>query len=718
MSEDLAIPIFADDGWDMSASEWDDDAPSIADIAEDHAATGDRHLRLVEDPFGDGLSGPERVEKLLAEESLSEAQLRAVMHNEGPLLVVAGAGAGKTKTMITRVARLVASGTATPGEVLTITFTNKVAREVQKRLRAAVGVDMASSIPAYTFHALAAKIVRSHSSLIGRSQRYTIVSAEDAAKIISRYMTSRDKALADDGGAKWVHQQISFAKNEMLSPQQYYERAPDQQRAMVVRMWEEYENELLRSDSLDFDDLLTSVLTIWREHPEILSAYQRRFRFVQVDEYQDTNRVQYQMLMMLAASHRNLVAVGDHRQSIYRFRGADVSNIRGFSRDFHEAEIVELRTNYRSTPQIVSAANRLISHAADRILDDEGMDPFEGNADGPEVHVHEARDVGNRPADQVEGEWIAEQIKAQIDRGKSPDKIAVICRTRKPLYNLAKPLGSLGIPHRMLTGHGFYERGEVRAALAHLQVLVNPKEEQNFAYALQERKGVGPDTISRIVAYAQGQRIDCLQAGALVHQLTGIQRPAKDAVELFSRQMLALRRELGTRSISSLLRDALHAPGGMIEQQKAKEIEAARRAQGGGEPRGDYEQRLRSLNDIVEVAAHYERTAEKPSILDFLNNISLADSDDINDVDDSERVVLATLHGCKGLEWDTVIVMGMEEGTFPSSFVETEEDHQEELRCAYVALTRARRVLVLSYARTRWKKPRMPSRYIQMALQR
>lgn len=729
------VPIYDPGAYDSFSENWEETFGGFDMAASDaHEITMDdelheqslagRHLHLV---LSDGLTPLERAEKMLAdrEHPFNEDQLEVIRHDTGPMLALAGAGSGKTTTLISRVAYLVLSEKAAPSEILTITFTRKVAQELEKRLREQVGLDVSTTVSAGTYHWLAGSILRAHAGKIGRSPQFKVCDEKESIGIIKQYMSDADKALVDTSQkspAKWIRSQISWAKNRMLTREEFLARDPSRQREMVCRVWEEYEHEKERSDCLDFDDMLVCCVDLLRNHPSVLEAYQRRWKYIQVDEYQDTNRPQYQMIKLLSGMHRNLLSVGDDQQAVYGFRGSDVRNIRGFMRDYPEAKRAHLKINYRSTAQIIAGANQLVSHASERLVED-GMLPGPAMGDGPTPMVRMASSSAGVRAQENEMLWIARQIKAQIDRwsgeggGPPASEIAVLCRIRWPLDELAKVLGTMGVPHRMLTGHGFYERLEVRTALAHLALVINPSDEGAFLLAVSSRVGVAEATASKVIAYAQGREMDYLEAGSHVYEMTGVNRPAKAAVSLFCSQMRAMREKVLADegiSLSRLLREIIYLPEGLAAQIKAAGAKAAQEAIKENEERA--EQELDTLEDILVVARHYEREEEHPSLVDFLARVSLNNGSQAEDADDRDRVVLGTAHGAKGLEWDTVIVMGMEEEMFPSGrAMETEEGLEEERRLAYVAMTRARRVLVLTYAAQRRGRARIPSRFIAEA---
>src|SRR4051812_49200037 len=408
---------------------------------------------------------------LPAPDTLDPEQRRAVLCTDGPLLVIAGAGSGKTRVMTERTAHLIESGVAHPSQILSITFTNKAAGEMRERLARRVGADLAAAVTLGTFHAVCARILRAHPGDSGRSARYSIYDEGDQKRVVDRYLTRADKARID---RDQVLGAISRAKSHLVARERFAAATPDELGGLVLHddakqvigaVWRQVDAELERSDALDFDDLIAFTVALFERHDDLLAGYRRRWRHVQVDEHQDTNPLQDRLLRLLAGERPNLMVVGDDQQAIYAFRGADVRNILRFDRDYPQARVVRLVRNYRSTPQIVEAANRLIAHnTTGRPKTMVAQAPG-----GPEPVVRAHR------SEEDEARWAAATVARATARGIAPSEIAVLARAKGVLTGVEAALVAAQIPYRVLSGMAFYQRREVKAALAHLTLLVNPR---------------------------------------------------------------------------------------------------------------------------------------------------------------------------------------------------------------------------------------------------
>jgi DNA helicase II / ATP-dependent DNA helicase PcrA len=632
-------------------------------------------------------------------DTLDPEQRQAVQCTDGPLLVIAGAGSGKTRVMTERTAHLIESGIAAPHEILSITFTNKAAGEMRERLARRVGPDLAAAVALGTFHALCARILRAHPGDSGRSARYSIYDEGDQKRVVDRYLTRADKARID---RDQVLAAISRAKSHLVAREHFPAATPDElgglvlhddAKQVVAAVWRQVDAELERSDALDFDDLIAFAVALLERRGDVLAGYRRRWRYVQVDEHQDTNPLQGRLLRLLAGEHPNLMVVGDDQQAVYGFRSADVRNILRFDRDYPQARVVGLVRNYRSTPEIVQAANRLITH-------NRGGRPKTMVAQapsGPEPVVRAHR------REEDEARWAAATIARATARGIAASELAVLARAKGVLTGIEAALVAAEIPYRVLSGTAFYQRREVKAALAHLTLLVNPHDAEAFSRVmLDARRGIGEVTAARVDAHAVAANINLLEACVRADHLSRVRRDQKAALIAFGQAMLELRDQLDHRSVSSLLADIVRLAGGLAEILAGQD-------DGGG--------RLARLRDLVTAARAYERDAARPSAVDFLARAALASgADDRGDRAARERVTLCTVHGAKGLEWQVVLVCGLEEGTFPSQHAALGDALEEERRLAYVAFTRAKRTLVLSHAQRRYGRPARPSRFIAEAL--
>jgi DNA helicase-2/ATP-dependent DNA helicase PcrA len=632
-------------------------------------------------------------------DALDPEQREAVRCTGGPLLVIAGAGSGKTRVMTERTAHLIESRVAQPGQILSITFTNKAAGEMRERLARRVGADLAAAVTLGTFHAICARILRTHPGDSGRSARYSIYDEGDQKRVVDRYLSRADKARID---RDHVLAAISRAKSHLVPRERFAAATPDElgglvlhdeAKEVVAAVWRQVEAELERSDALDFDDLIAFTVALLERRADVLAGYRRRWRYVQVDEHQDTNPLQDRLLRLLAGEQPNLMVVGDDQQAIYGFRSADVRNILRFDRDYPQARVVRLVRNYRSTPQIVEAANRLIAH----------------NTSGrPKTMVAQAPPgpapvVRGHRSEEDEARWAAVTVARATARGIAPSEIAVLARAKGVLTGIEASLVAAEIPYRVLSGTAFYQRREVKAALAHLMLLVNPHDAEAFSRVmLDARRGIGEVTTARVDAHAVAASISLLEACVHADRLSRTRRDQKASLIAFGRAMLNLHDQLERRSVSSLLADVVRLPDGLADILAGQD-------DGGG--------RLQRLRDLVTAARSYERDAAAPSAVDFLARAALASGgDDRAGSADHDRVTLCTVHGAKGLEWQVVLLCGLEEGTFPSQHAALGEALEEERRLAYVAITRAKRTLVLSHAQRRYGKPARASRFIAEAL--
>ena len=527
---------------------------------------------------------------------------------DGPLLVIAGAGSGKTRVMTERTAHLIEQGIAHPGQILSITFTNKAAGEMRERLARRVGPELAGAVTLGTFHALCARILRAHPGDSGRSARYSIYDEGDSKRVLERYLTRADKARIERDE---VLAAISRAKNHLVARDRFACRDTGRaRRARPARRHQadrhrpsgrQVDAELERSDALDFDDLIGFTVALLERRPDVLAGYRRRWRYLQVDEHQDTNPLQDRLLRLLAGENPNLMVVGDDQQAIYRFRSADVRNILRFDRDYPQARVVRLVRNYRSTPQVVEAANRLIAH----------------NTTGrPKTMVAQAP-AGPEPvcrahaSEEAEARWAAAAIARAGAHGIARREIAVLARAKGVLTSIEAALVAAEIPYQVLSGTAFYQRREVKAALAHLALLVNPHDAEAFSRVmLDARPGIGEVTAARVDAHATTANISLLEACVQADGLSRTRRDQKASLIAFGRAMLELAGQLERRSVSSLLAEIVRLPHGLP-----------------GGPRPPRRRRAAAsarLHDLVAAARAYERDAGDPSPVDFLARAALA----------------------------------------------------------------------------------------------
>ncbi len=638
--------------------------------------------------------------------------------------MIASAGSGKTGVLTERCARLIETGQAHPNEVLAITFTNKAAREMRQRLsRRLNGV---SGINIGTFHRVFSEILRGHADLVGRTDSYSVYDSGDVRRIVTRYLSEEEQSVITAAEAVKA---IDRAKDMLLGPEAFLMDDLDARlgikltparRQIVASAYLQLDRELDRSDALGFSDLLLKAVELLRDHPEILAGYRRRYRFISVDEYQDSNRVQDALLELLCADppvtgtdqpsarivprphgapplppHSNLLVVGDPWQAIYRFRGSRLENILTFPERWVGCQIVKFERNYRSNSEITDLANRLMRSSrlgrgqlAQTMVSDKG--------DGGHVVTRLHADAA------TEARWAAQQVARRKAAGQKRSDIAILYR-RHPSVGAAVELAlaQAGQPYHVLGGvTSFYERPVVKAALAHLTLLVNPQDEEAFMRAVVDgRVGIGDATAGKVAVRATARGISLLEACAEASEINRLTRPQVTSLTEFARHMQGLQATVGGRSISSLLRECVEIPGGLLAKLRAK----------------DEDGRIAQIDELINAVNGYEHHSEKPTIGDFLATAALAGGEvlsDLDTIDPDDCVDLSTVHGGKGGEWDTVLIVGLEDGVLPSYYAEDPEELDEERRIAYVAVTRAMRVLVLSYAQRRDGRRCGPSRFL------
>ncbi len=620
---------------------------------------------------------------------LNEPQREAVLHTEGPLLVVAGAGSGKTRVLTHRVAHLIRACGVKPNEILAITFTNKAAGEMRERLERMLG-RTARAIWILTFHAACGRIFRAEAQRLGYRSTFTIYDQADQVRLVKACLEElgRDPKRFTPRG---IHAQISNAKNRLVSSEAYMARVSSFYDQTVAEVYQLYQRRLFGSNAVDFDDLLMLTVDVLERFPEALERWQKAFRYVLVDEYQDTNHAQYRLLQLLAGRHRNVFAVGDPDQSIYGFRGAEISNILDFERDFPGARVIALEQNYRSRNAILRAANAVIEHNRER----KPKRLFSELGDGDPVQVIEVED------EHAEARFVAAEIARLVEEGRSGSEIAVFYRTNAQSRVLEDVLVRQDVPYQVIGGPRFYERAEIKDAVAYLNVLVNPADAVSLLrIANRPRRGLGDTSLQRLVATADAHGISLWEAMA-DPDAAGLGTAAARAVRGFRSLMEGLMAAAHELELDELVEAVLDRTGTIEAYEAERTIEA----------RG----RIENLQELVGVAREYRAQTEEPSLADFLQSISLtSDQDELRD----ERgvVTLMTLHNAKGLEFRAVFMIGMEEGIFPHSRSIEEQGIEEERRLCYVGMTRAMEQLTLTHAMARTLYGRrdynLPSRFL------
>jgi DNA helicase II / ATP-dependent DNA helicase PcrA len=640
--------------------------------------------------------GADRVERLLA--GLNPPQREAVEHSDGALLVIAGAGSGKTRVLTHRIAYLLATGEARPGEILAITFTNKAAAEMRERVGDLIGRSV-RAMWVTTFHSACARMLRVDAERLGYSRGFTIYDQSDSLRMLKRCL----RELGVDPKRyppRAIHSKISGAKNQLIDSDMYAETQGSVFEEVVAEAFPLYEKRMLEANAMDFDDLLVRTVNALELFEEVRERWRRTFRHVLVDEYQDTNHAQYRLLQLLAAEHGNLMVVGDEDQSIYGFRHADIRNILDFEHDFPDAAVVKLEQNYRSTQTILSAANAVVERNRERRpkqlwTDVEGGEP---------VQLSELGD------DHEEARWVAAEIeRLGEEHGVARSDVAVFYRTNAMSRILEDTLVRFEVPYQVIGGTKFYDRAEVKDAVAYLNLLFNPADQVSFARIVNSpRRGIGDTTQGRLAAYANTAGLTIWEVIERAEEVPGLSAAAIKAVSRFFETMdlLRVRVDAGS-SVGDVLQAVLSETGYLEALEAERTVEA--------------EGRVENLEALTEAAAEFDLNRERegesevPPLEEFLQQISLlSDQDSIQE--EQELVTLMTVHNAKGLEYDTVFVVGCEDGSFPHMRALEEGGEEEERRLCYVAITRARRRLYMTWARERRLFGRaernLPSRFI------
>ena len=622
--------------------------------------------------------------------NLNPAQREAVLHTEGPLLVIAGAGSGKTRVLTHRVAHLMTAIGVKPNEILAITFTNKAAGEMRERLMTMLG-PVARAIWILTFHSACGRMLRSEAERLGYKSNFTIYDSADQVRVVKQVLEELDKD-PKRFVPRGVHAQISNAKNQLVTPAMYAERISSFYDQTIAEAYELYQRKLAASNAVDFDDMLMLTVQILENFPDARKKWQNAFRYVMVDEYQDTNHAQYRLLQLLAEKHHNICAVGDPDQSIYAFRGADIRNILEFERDFPETRTIPLEQNYRSTNAILEAANAVIAHNSER----KEKRLWSELGDGDPVRVIEVED------EQSEARYVAAQISGLVDEGYSGSEIAIFYRMNAQSRVLEQTLRLHQIGYQVIGGPRFYERAEIKDATAYLQVLDNPADAVSLMrIANRPKRGIGDTTISRLVSYAENHGLTLFDA--LDRPLeAGLGTAAVKAVTGVKNILDSLRSAAQELEVPELLQEVLQRSGTLDAYEAERTIEA----------RG----RIENLEAFVDGARQYVQEAEEPTLSGFLQEISLYSDQDALAGEEQSNVTLMTIHNAKGLEFRAVFVVGVEEEIFPSARSIEEQGVEEERRLFYVGLTRAEAKLTLTHASSRllWGRTtsHLPSRFL------
>ncbi len=620
---------------------------------------------------------------------LNPAQREAVLTTEGPVLVVAGAGSGKTRVLTHRVAHLIRACGVSPSEILAITFTNKAAGEMRDRLEHMLG-GMARAIWILTFHAACGRILRREAERLGYKPSFTIYDQADQVRVVKHCLEElgKDPKRFTPRG---IHAQISNAKNALVTPEEYLSRVGSFWDQTVAEVYEAYQRTLHRSNAVDFDDLLMLTVQVLERFPEAREKWQRAFRYVLVDEYQDTNHAQYRLLQLLASVHGNVFSVGDPDQSVYGFRGADIRNILDFERDFPGARVIALEQNYRSTNAILESANAVIANNRDR----KPKRLFSELGRGDPVGVVEVED------EHAEARFVAAELALLVEGGMSANEIAVFYRTNAQSRVLEDVLTRQQVPYQVIGGPRFYERAEIKDVVAYLSVLDNPADAVSLLrIANRPRRGIGDTSLQRLVAYAGALDIPLWDALA-DPEAAGLGTAAVKAVRGFRTTMESLLAAAQELELDELVEAVLERTGTLDAYEAERTIEA----------RG----RVENLQELVGVAQEFRRERDEPTLSAFLQEISLVSDQDALQ-GDGGVVTLMTIHNAKGLEFRAVYMLGLEEGIFPHVRSIEDNEIEEERRLCYVGMTRAMERLVLTHASARTLFGRrdynLPSRFL------
>ncbi|MFC5650485.1 DNA helicase PcrA [Paenibacillus solisilvae] len=628
---------------------------------------------------------------------LNPPQQAAVQATDGPLLIMAGAGSGKTRVLTHRIAYLIEKRRVAPWSILAITFTNKAAREMQERVSALVGPS-GRDIWVSTFHSMCVRILRKDINRIGFTNSFSILDSSDQLSVIRNCM--KDQNIdTKKFEPKAVQAAIGGAKNELISPEQFERKIGDYFDGIVSKVYTAYQKRLKSNNSLDFDDLIMKTIDLFKEVPEVLAFYQNKFRYIHVDEYQDTNRAQYMICNMLADKHHNICVVGDSDQSIYRWRGADITNILNFESDYPEAKAILLEQNYRSTANILNAANAVIKLNTGRKAKNLWTDQGEGDA----ITIHQA------DTEHEEGYFVTGQIREQVAKGRKFADHAILYRANAQSRVIEETLIKSDIPYQIVGGVKFYDRKEIKDLLAYLRLISNPDDDVCFDRIVNvPKRGIGDTTVAKLSEEAALRGISIF---ALLEQLDWLDLTgrARTALREFRDMIDNLTRMVEYLSVTELTEKILEMSGYREELQRENTLES--------------KARLENIDEFLSVTQEFEKRNEDKSLISFLTDLALIADIDSMDKDEPEggvkdAVVLMTMHSAKGLEFPIVFIIGMEEGLFPHSRTLMDNDElEEERRLAYVGITRAEKRLYMTCARSRTLYGRtsmnMPSRFLK-----
>lgn len=615
-------------------------------------------------------------------QGLNKEQQEAVKHTEGPLLIMAGAGSGKTRVLTHRIAYLVEEKRVPTYNILAITFTNKAAKEMKDRVESLVGQN-SYQIWVSTFHSMCVRILRRDIEQIGYNRNFTILDGSDQQTVIKQVL----KNLNIDPKSfepRAMIGQISNLKNELITPKEYTKTANNYHEKEVARIYEAYQAMLSKNEALDFDDLIMQTVHLFERVPETLDYYQNRFQYIHVDEYQDTNHAQYYLVKLLASKYKNICVVGDSDQSIYGWRGANIANILSFEKDYTNARTIFLEQNYRSTKSILDAANEVIKNNKGRLEKKLWTD----NLDGQKINYYQGS------SERDEALFITETIQNMIgDKKYTPNEIAILYRTNAQSRAIEDTFMKSDITYQMIGGQRFYDRKEIKDMISYLRLITNPDDDISFERVVNvPKRGVGATSVDRLRAYATEHDISFYNAAKEV-DFTGISKRTANTIEAFQQMIENFNQQQDFLTATDIVNEVLEKTGYIEALKKENTIEAS--------------SRIENLEEFITVTKEFEKNAEEDkSLIAFLTDLALVadiDSmDDEEDPDNNEKVTLMTLHSAKGLEFPVVFLIGMEENVFPHSRSMIDNDEmEEERRLAYVGITRAEKELYLTHAQMR-----------------
>ncbi|WP_347301333.1 DNA helicase PcrA [Dolosigranulum savutiense] len=608
---------------------------------------------------------------------MNPKQKEAVLHTEGPLLIMAGAGSGKTRAVTHRIAYLIQEKGVNPYNILAITFTNKAASEMKERVQSLVE-DGGSEVWISTFHSLCVRILRREADHIGYQRAFTIADTSERKTLMKRIL----KELNLDSkqfSPKAILASISQAKNELIDEKLYAEQASDYWTETVAECYQMYQRELRQAEIMDFDDLIMQTVRLFKEHRDVLGHYQTRFQYIHVDEYQDTNHAQYALVQLLADRLKNICVVGDADQSIYGWRGADMENILNFEKDYPEARTILLDQNYRSTKRILQAANDVIVNNLNR----REKNLWTDNPEGEKITIYSA------DTEREEARFVASTIKEKMAENSqlSYHDFAVLYRTNAMSRVVEETFVQSNMPYNIVGGTGYYDRKEIRDLIAYLTLIVNPADMMSFNRIVNEpKRGIGQATLDKLALAAEEMGWSLYET-ALNAMHTNLSARASGNLEAFARMIAVLRQLADDVSITELVEAVLDKTGYIEQLEQERSLEA--------------DARIENLKEFYSVTKQFDESdREDKSLLAFLTDLSLLSPVDEVPIDESE-VTLMTMHAAKGLEFSYVFIVGMEESIFPLSRAEDGDELEEERRLAYVGITRAEQALYLTHARAR-----------------